>query len=635
MNTEITENTTITVKAPINNNFNTSSINLTVSEVSANDLYIDIDNTAVATAGLTANTITSLAVNFTTNLNANLTKISIYHNVSTGGTIKFFLYNATWNATALRPEPNASQQEIYSELIPAKDFAWYDYTISNVYLNNSLTHNQTWFIVMAPVGGSYRWYYGNIASPKKTVSYSIISGNPWVFETNRHFCAKVWLSHPTPNPKPTDLEMRINSSLVTDDSSGVYDGYWINSTAFNSDGTGQLQFDFTVNWPNVTWIVDETEVIYAERTPTATSTYYIPSSGADVNWTVQYAVTQYNSTFTNFRINFTIPDIWTPAAGFYTDASNPITLSTFDSAGDYKIIQLPAPPDIGNVTWILNCTGLNYVKNIKTLKYDEESEIFYDNESIIPSIEFIAAYSGRINFDVYDSQGNSINTYITQILSNSLSFNFEEFNISNLNVSYFGEYYIQIWGNNSINQAFFLSKNIKILGRTLYKIIGICNNSEIQFNQQLNFILSYENIRNNNQLLPIDPTNVLWNDGENHSLNINNGTTGYYEFTIDTSKFLSDEIRIEFLISKPYYQNHTFTLVFKRMNTETSTTETHTSSISNTSTNSNITTTDNNQPTNNDDNMKPLSYVLGISLVIIGIISIGYIYFILNRRRKT
>ena len=417
MNNTQTKNTTLAIRAPFDSNFNSSFINLTFSQLKASSYPYILENYDFAQGPSVYVLPGSPAfASFKTPQSCNLTEISLYHSVSVAGDLRLLIYPSTWNGTMAVPNWNwgtayatfGSYACSVSGGDPTSEGAWNSYS-GNVHLDNSQTDNATWFISLDPDvsgGGEFYWFpaytidTSEIIHPTShlnhTSSFQIIDFAPTILHdtngNNVEFLTTIHLTPEQENPSPSQVGLRVNQTAVSDWTEIGYCGQWTNTSAYNGGVKGQFEVNITATWPNLSWIVNSTQVLYKNNVKNQ-STFFISDANSNVQWSVQYKVDNYESeNFTNFRINFTVPTSWTPNKGYYNGSDTNCQLEAWNRTATEQEIQIIESNGYGNGTWILNFTSPN-IGNGLTMQKDtvDTSSIYYQD-----TVSFVANFKENV-----------------------------------------------------------------------------------------------------------------------------------------------------------------------------------------------------------------------------------------------
>jgi hypothetical protein len=503
MNNTQTKNTTLSIRTPFDSNYNSSFINLTISQLRASSYPYILENYDFA-QGPSVYVLPGFAAfaSFKAFQSCNLTEISLYHSVSVAGDLRLLIYPSTWNGTTSVPNWNwgtayatfGSYACSVSGGVPTTDGAWNSYS-GNVYLNNSQTDNATWFVSLDPDvsgGGEFYWFpaytidTSEIIHPTShlnhTSSFQIIDFSPTILHdtngNNVEFLTTIQLTPDHVNPTPSQVGLMVNQTAVTDWTEVGYCGQWTNTSAYNGGGKGQFEVNITATWPNLSWIVNTSYVLYKNSVKNQ-STFYISDANSNVQWSVQYKVDNYESeNFTDFRINFTVPTSWTPNKGYYNGSDTNCQFEAWNLTTKEQDVEIIESNGYGNGTWVLNLTGYNEGKSIE-LQYNHENiHEICSNQTI--NIIFILAseFTGLLSINIINLSNSII--YSNHIsLTNQTNSTISNWDPIHYIQNIFGEYLIKCTGTNVLGSMIYLETKLIIKNCTQFTTnIGSSNSTD-------------------------------------------------------------------------------------------------------------------------------------------------------------
>ncbi|MFX1387077.1 MAG: hypothetical protein ACFE9M_07680, partial [Promethearchaeota archaeon] len=299
---------------PIFSGYNTSFINITISNINAPnktlDLEKDTDDVPISYASPT------YAFSFDVLSNATLKEFEVCLTGSSGSAdagVGFQVWNATWTGSAILPDTNTGLLS-HTETVYTTDTKVWHKISPNIDLSPSKTDNDTFFIVMWDTSVPSSFPEFNAKDDGAGEFESIVYYRPGLTWISRPYevCANVSLTLPDNTPKPTDIGLEINNYTVNDNISGENNGNWISEEEFDSL-TNSIEFVLSAGWWNVSCNVTNVQVNYTKTDIKADSDFNIPASGQDVNWTVTIpgGLNYFDSRVNDFNtINFTIPVNW-------------------------------------------------------------------------------------------------------------------------------------------------------------------------------------------------------------------------------------------------------------------------------------------------------------------------------------
>ena len=510
--------------------------------------------------------------------NCFLTNISVYlenSDTPNNATIKMVLYNATWNpinSTFIPGGYNINDFRIIANFNFSGDDEWYTVKNIKVFLNNSKTENNTWFIGLwdqNEATANARWWYVRDGTGgdnnDKSISmrwdsfYMIWEEIEDFFETV-DFGLKIGLDFDKNIPKPEDIGLRINNTAVIGNDNIQGFGNW-NSTQSYSSPSGQLEFVIFSDWWDVSCKISQVQINYIKEDIKATSVYRILGSEQYVEWNISRndGLNLFDTRLNNYEINFSIPTFWDRIHVFNGPINKTDDLLISPNNNGYKSIQVV---NAGNGTyWHLTAISENLLSSIDTSVNSVATEIaLYSDIVDFKAMfkEFIAQNDGIINLSVYNPftiDNNLIFTSFNSSFASDIEFYLGSWNISDT-VTNYGEYRIQVsWNNNTA--AGFSEKILTVIGEAELTLITPNQDALYYSNQSFNIIVY---CLDSNQLNAIDGATIYYNiDGQGwQSTSSNNGTIGYYIIPVNCNVFTINGAKaVEITLSKVYYENQT------------------------------------------------------------------------------
>ncbi|MHA1339778.1 MAG: hypothetical protein ACTSRZ_06620, partial [Promethearchaeota archaeon] len=506
--------------------------------------------------------------------NCYLVNMSFYINVITApGSITIWLFNSTWNGTD--NVPTTSYRTIYSDYsIASSGYQWVDINFDlneTTYLNNSDTTNNTWYVLVWRNGANQlQWMYeADFTNRDNETVYKWVSS--WVpfndpngdtvdFSLKASFAATN-----TTTVKPSDIGLKISGTPVSDVSNPQYNGQWTSNEVLNSSGTGQINYEFTIDYWEASWEANAT-INYTKSDLSSTSSYSV-NIRDQVQWEINKSINLFNSTFQDFVIKYLVPDEWTIANAYnWTTQYN---VAENDISGPNKEAIIYNAGNSETAEWSLKCTSENYANTLYIYLNGGNTNSSTANYS--DTIDFRANFdgviSGDVNFTVYSPSGFINYTSINSSLTNEVDVWFPTYDIS-VNLTEYGVYKAQYFWSNETYVAFWQSE---------FTVYAETNLSITSGNQNENYT--------NEDIFEIT---IFYNDtgldagiqGATISYKINNGATrtdniqdiggGYYNITIYSWE-INDFglINISINASKQYYNLAQTIFQFNRYNQTT------------------------------------------------------------------
>ncbi|MFX1495333.1 MAG: hypothetical protein ACFFBZ_13700, partial [Promethearchaeota archaeon] len=379
------------------NGYNTSYINISINAIYApNYTYIVEDDLFEASS----NVANIYATSFTVNSSCYIINAS-FNLFTESGTpsANVYLFNSTWVGS--QSQPNIASAQIIGSFSSPPN-GWNSVSLTKTLLSNTLTDNNTWFIGLRENTGLavLRWrYVTDATNGDNSYAYAIGVGSL----TNDYEC-KVGLSPLNQNSLPSDIGLRINSTLVSDSAQGS--GTWSSTTQYTSQ-TNELEFSLTSDWWNVSCNITSVQINYTKTDLKANSNFDILSSGQNVQWnvTVPGGLNYFDSRIADFNtINFTIPGRWIDLTiKVFNGTTEKTDLIKRLLGNGYREVQVL---NAGNGTnWYLIANSTNLLSSIDS--YVGGISINIVNYSNI--VDFNASFStlinnGKINLSIYNPQ---------------------------------------------------------------------------------------------------------------------------------------------------------------------------------------------------------------------------------------
>ncbi|MHA1253247.1 MAG: hypothetical protein ACTSRP_24925, partial [Candidatus Helarchaeota archaeon] len=542
-------NRTITINSPKISNFNSSFTNISITNIIAKNYNLIVEDDNVNYYDNFDNTNPD-ATSFQTIGNAYLENISVFvRNIGgANATVTAVLYKSKWNAGSSRSEPDGTNSGYITTLgtfnVPNNTLGTYSITNIHYFLNSSKTENNTWFIGLfdGGLGGADTiWYYVDDDSDgdNEDESYSYYYNSGWILKVEDifgnsyvDFRLTVGLSPINNTPKPSDINLKINGTAVNNNGTDN-SGYWVSNEAYWS-ASGNIKFVFSVDWWNVKLNISKVQINYTKTDLTADSNFIIKGSGQDVLWNVTRpgGLNYFEGRFSNYKINFTIPEKWNNINVFNGSVNKTNSITIKNRADSFKDIIVH---NAGNGTyWFLNATSSNLLQSIDT--YVNNNPVNMVNYTNIVHFnatfsEKIGANNGLINLSVYGPVGhNNINyTSANSTFPTGTKISLGNWDVSD-NATIYGKYRVQVYWYNDTD-AGFLEIELPIKGETDLKIIKPAQNLVYNSSQVFNITL-YFNDTSKNQ--PIPGANIQYriNSGTWRTDNIYDYGNGYYNITI-------------------------------------------------------------------------------------------------------
>lgn len=494
--------------------------------------------------------------------------------------VNVYLYNSTWNSFTKKNEPEKLSEMLLDTITMPIGGAnkWHNISHQHEFLNNSKTANNTWFIGLAEfASGDGRWFYlddldygfgtdnnNETISYEFTGSWNLIS-NPSSGCPSVDLKLKVELSPLENVPRPENIGLKINNTAVIGFSDIYGSGYWSSKDVYSSF-SGQLEFELSADWWDVSCKITKVQINYTKTDLKANSLYKVSGSEQDVLWNVSRisGLNFFDSKLSDYRINFTIPSNWDNVNVFNGGINKTEDLSLSSGKNGYVIVKVS---NAGNGTyWYLTASSENMLEFIETYIDSTLTNVVNYADLVHFNATFkeeLAENNGIIKLNVYSPA--KINNKLNFSSSNSTFNSGSEFylgiwELSDTVVEY-GEFRVQVLWNND-TAAGFIEKILTIMGQTDLTLVAPDQGVTYYSNQSFNIVIYYED---SNQLKAIDGAAFQYNiNGQGwKSTSVNNGTIGYYVIPVNCSIFATNGTKtVEITASKNYYESQTLNYNF-------------------------------------------------------------------------
>ncbi|UCC18582.1 MAG: hypothetical protein JSV62_10785 [Promethearchaeota archaeon] len=528
---DLNKDNTFSEPCPTISNFNSSFINILIEDIRANNISLIVQNN-VDNGEIDCNT--PRLTSFSVNSNCYITNASINIKRTTSPTGNIYLYRSSWNSSLGRNEPTGTPTTV--GMISPTSNGWLDIDLVDTFLNNSITDNNTWFfgVVRTSAGGTIQWRYTDDTITNNN-SYAYYSNGGWTYEA-RDYLLEIGLAPINATPFPQDIGLKINNTPVIN--FGMASGNWISTEELQSS-SGFLNFTLTSDWDSLSLNITKVQINYTKTDLQASSSFNTFKGDSEITWNVSRSngLNFFDRRINNYKtINFTIPIKWNNINVFNNSLNKTNDILIRNLNNRYKDVQIF---NAGNGSfWFLIAKSANLLKSIDvyenlnptdTVNY---SSIVHFNATFFTKI---AQNDGVINLSVYSPV--AINDFInfTMLISSfgpASEISLGEWDVSN-NITQHGLFRVQIFWNNDTD-AGFLEKNITIFGDTDITLIKPIQYESFNSDQIFNITVYFHD---NGVNKSVDGT--LWYNinGEIWQYTTkNNGTSGYYNITIDCSK---------------------------------------------------------------------------------------------------
>jgi len=226
--TKITEiNSSIEVPAPNATNYLSSYVNISATNIVVSNHSETIESSTSAGRNLQnlyAASFVSQTECYLSNTSVSIEKDLIQQD---DGTLSVYLFNSTWTGSASEPVIGSSQN-IGTITVDIDTETWYNISFGDsVFLNNSETENNTWFIGLQKNTGGFNfvpyWRYESDASNGDNSYSYIYTGSLTSLAVD--FATKISLSLNKSQVKPSEISLDINNTAFHDISDSN-SGFW-------------------------------------------------------------------------------------------------------------------------------------------------------------------------------------------------------------------------------------------------------------------------------------------------------------------------------------------------------------------------------------------------------------------------
>ncbi|MBN2156654.1 MAG: hypothetical protein JW776_11490, partial [Candidatus Lokiarchaeota archaeon] len=555
------ETTSFTTSAPMDKDYLSSTINISVKDISIHN-YTDILEDSGRYWRKLVDENKPLVTSFTVPIDCYLTNASFDMRLSgTADDLRVRIYNSTWDSDNSISKPSGFNDYVYLGNITVDSSGWKDLTNINHYLNNSNTDNNTWFIGLFDLNTATfdgLWYYNaddnNGDNEDETLSYEwTVSGWSLVMDGDTvDFQTKVGLSLNTTTPDPTDINLQINGTIVDDTTSNK--GEWIDTNPY-SGSNGKLNFTFSADWYDFSLKVDEVTIDFTKNTFDERVEYSVDLNQL-VYWNGSVNISEFESQFSDNEINFTIPYDW--SISDLLNESTSITYATTSSAST-KTVHVTGS-SATNGKWKLKASSQNYGSSISSYVDSNPISVANFSNDVTFRALFDGEISGDVNISVYDPSQNMKYTYVNSSVEKKQTVFFPAYDLSD-NVSEYGIYSIRSKWMNSTHIGYW-EQNFTVLADTALNLISPSLDAIFNPTDSFTIILYLEDI---GIFTPMDGATIYYDiDGTGQlSISTNNGTSGYYEIPVDCNTIIGNgDKTVEITSNKTFVNNQTLDFTF-------------------------------------------------------------------------
>ncbi|KKM90103.1 hypothetical protein LCGC14_1242000, partial [marine sediment metagenome] len=569
LNTSIVNGNNFTIPSPTDTTFNSSYTRFEMKDIIApNKTLIVEDDLGVEVI----NPVSYHYISFEVIGTGYLENISLYlreTNAADTTRLNIYLYNSTNDAGNIRPDTSIATV-VSSIEITSDTFYWHKFTAIHSLVNSSKTYMKTFFLNLEKSGpGSteiaINGTFDTALGDNKDESIVLDSGENLHkaagFDVDAALIVDLMPLNNTPRPEQVNLE--INNKQVSRNNDIDNTGYWI-SSEINSSASGLLKYNLTADWWNVESNITQVLINYTRTDLRASSTFQISESGQNVEWNVTRngGLSYFDSDFSNYRINFTIPKTWEESSIKVFNGSNQFTVNKRLRGNGYRDVEVP---NAGNgIYWFLNATSDNLLNSIEAyinaipISVFNYTNIVYFNATFSNNIN-----DGLINLSIFNPVAidNKLNyTFTNNSFSAGSEVYFGKWNISET-ITKYGIFRLQVGWNNNTDAGFYES-TLKVVADTELTIIRPPQNVIFNASRIFNMTIIYNDTGQNKNITDADIQYKI-NDGAYSTINENVTYIGYskYNITFDCNNTFNYGLNnITIKANGTYYSSQTETL---------------------------------------------------------------------------
>ncbi len=410
LNTSDSNNNKFLIPCPTDTNFNSSYTKINIDDINAPNKTLIIEDEEFAFNELLDK---AYYTSFQIPNNCYIENISIRASTTASQYLEIRIYNASWDGTYLKYNlPNTVVKQIPN--VNHASPLWENITNWHQFLDPSNTDNNTFFVrVRSELDASANWYEG---------SDGIYDSIVWAHgaltpELGIDMTLKLGLSPINETPSPEQIKLKINGKNASGYGDNINEGYW-ESLDVNTSASGKLQYVVSADWWDVTCNISQIQINFTKTNLQASSKFNIAGSGQTVNWNASIGnLVHFNSTFTNYWINFTVPTTWSNFKAFNDTIELTDNTTLGPPVNKYREFQIYNASNGPN--WYITAESTNllneiniFVDSVKyynyTVNYDKTidiignfSEIVKDGSAIIEiySPDFTGNYLNHTNYN--------------------------------------------------------------------------------------------------------------------------------------------------------------------------------------------------------------------------------------------
>ncbi|MFX0141102.1 MAG: hypothetical protein ACFFDN_46115, partial [Candidatus Hodarchaeota archaeon] len=571
LNLSNSNNNTILIPCPTDTNFNSSYTRISTEDIYAPNKTLIVEDDSLG-LGFENFIITNYYASFTPKGVGYIENISLLVkliDIGDHSNLTIRLYNSENDGGNIRPLTNLGTIVSVSN-VTSDSYYWHKITNIHAFFNCTETYSDTFFFRVGTIGGSVYWDWSNDVGSDgidEMIALNAVE-SPLQFSGNTiDLPLKIDFTPLNNTPKPSEIGLKINNTEVSNDIGNS--GYWLKENQEYGDIDGNLDFELSADWWDVTCKVSQVLINYTKTDLKASSEFSVAGSHQVIEWNVSKGgLYDFGSEFNNYQINFTIPDTWDKdSIRVYNSTNDRTSDCTNRSIGNWNR-EVNVKDAHNDFIWYLTANSTNYLSSI-TSYIDSGTPNKFNFTNFVHFNATFTTYidNGDINLSVYSPV--AINNLLNFSLSNNSfiagkKIFFGNWDISD-NVTQYGVFRIKLgWNNNT--DAGFLEDTIEIVADTALKILEPPPDTVFDVNEIFNITISFNDTGQSQYISDADVQYKI-NNGPYSTINenvqyINNGE---YIITFDcnNTQFNYGPNTITVKAGGTYYNNQTETLDLK------------------------------------------------------------------------
>ncbi|MFX1284703.1 MAG: hypothetical protein ACFFB5_13675 [Promethearchaeota archaeon] len=521
-------------------------------------------------------------------------------------TVRLALFNSTWNSSDMVSKPGGLKNDFIQDLgiiDYSTSLEWITLRELHIYLDNSKTENNTWFIGLFTIisslhEGYWEWNWisqGNGVDDTRSYTYQTFPSTKWIlaeaFSQKVDFHLKLDLH--IIDDIPSKIGLKINDNPVTGHNTSYGAGFWLSIDQY-SNPSGTINFTLSADWWDVSCTITSVQIIYTKTDGKANSNFTVGSE-QEVLWHVtdteglNYLDPRINETA---MINFTIPSSWYNINVFNGTINRTDDVSVRILNNGYSEIYVL---NAGSGDWYLTASSENLVASIDSYLGSEPENVVNYSDIVHFNVSFketIFQNDGLINLSIYSPApiNDVLNfTLVKTTFNSGQEFSLGDWDVSDTVIQY-GVFRVQVSWHNGIAVGF-LEVSLTIIGESNLLLIEPPQNAIFDPDQQFTIILYYEDTHLHKA---IDGAVIEYNIAAQgwEATTLDNGTIGFSLIPVDCSELSSSgSKRVDITATHEFYSTPTLEYIFEISESPSTTTTTGTTTTSQPDTSTTTTTT--------------------------------------------